>query len=264
MMGGARGHAPGRVAEFDRRLNLVREHPENPPEDGFNPHGIAVRPEINLMVTSDFVCPSTTLDAVPGGVDFRGSVRVWNLERREIVRTISIPGAGGTIDVKLIPHDPRARGFTAGMSDDHLYLLDTQRGTARAVFDFASIAKGGWPQLMRVTADGRRLFVSMNQAGKVVMFDISNPDKPRLLKVLDLGSHSGPHYITLTPDEKRLVVSDYFLNEDNFGKVHAEGDHKIHVAWVSEDDLVLDPRFNLDFNTAFASGPARPHGLAVK
>jgi selenium-binding protein 1 len=150
------------------------------------------------------------------------------------------------------------------MLDDHLYLLNTQRGTARAVFDFASIAKGGWPQLMRVTADGRRLFVSMNQAGKVVMFDISDPDEPRLLKVLDLGSNSGPHYITLTPDEKRLVVSDYFLNEDNFGKVHAEGDHKIHVAWVSEDDLVLDPRFNLDFNTAFAIGPARPHGLAIK
>jgi selenium-binding protein 1 len=117
---------------------------------------------------------------------------------------------------------------------------------------------------MRVTADGRRLFVSMNQAGKVVMFDISDPDKPRLLKVLDLGPNSGPHYITLTPDEKRLVVSDYFLNEDNFGKVHAEGDHKIHVAWVSDDDLVLDPRFNLDFNTAFATGPARPHGLAIK
>lgn len=31
----------------------------------------------------------------------------------------------------------------------------------------------------------------------------------------------GPHYIALTDDEKRLVISDYFLNEDNFGKVHA-------------------------------------------
>jgi selenium-binding protein 1 len=264
MMGGAQGHAPGRVAEFDHRLNLLREHPENPPQDGFNPHGISMRPEINLMVTSDFVCPSTTLDAVPGNVDFRGSVRVWNLRRREIVRTINIPGAGGTIDVKLIPHDHSARGFTAGMLDDHLYLLDTRRGTAQAVFDFASIAKGGWPQLMRVTDDGRRLFVSMNQAGKVVMFDVSNPDQPRVLKVLDLGANSGPHYITLTPDEKRLVISDYFLNEDNFGKVHAEGDHKIHVARVTADDLILDRSFNLDFNTAFPSGPARPHGLAVK
>lgn len=263
MMGGAQGHAPGRIAEFDGSLNLVREHPASPPQDGFNPHGISVRPEINLMVTSDFVCPSTTLDAVAGGLDFRGSVRVWDLKKREILRTISIPGAGGTIDVKLIPYDRRDRGFTAGMLDDHLYLLDTRRGTAQSVFDFASIAKGGWPQLMRITSDGRRLFISMNQAGKIVMFDIADPEHPRLLKVLDLGANSGPHYITLSPDETRLIISDYFLNEDNFGKVHAEGDHKIHVARISEGDLVLDSRFNLDFNSAFASGPARPHGLAV-
>jgi hypothetical protein len=77
------------------------------------------------------------------------------------------------------------------MLDDHLYLLNTQQGTAQPVFDFASIAKGGWPQLMRITSDGRRLFVSMNQAGKVVMFDISDPDEPRALKVLDVGPHSG-------------------------------------------------------------------------
>jgi len=264
MMGGAHGHAPGRVAEFDRNLNLIKEFPDEPPGDGFNPHGISVRPELNLMVTSDFICPSTTLNAVAGGLDLRGSVRVWDLKRREILRTIGIPNAGGTIDVKLIPHDPHERGYTAGMLDDKLYLLNTRQGTARAVFDFSTIQKGGWPQLMRVTSDGRRLFISMNQAGKVVMFDISDPDEPRILKILDLGPHSGPHYINLTADEKRLVISDYFLNEDNFGKVHAEGDHKIHVAHVLEHDLVLDPSFNLDFNTAFSTGPARPHGIAVK
>jgi len=264
MMGGAQGHAPGRVAEFDKNLNLLKEHPENPPADGFNPHGISARPEANLMVTSDFICPSTTLDAVPGNLEFRGSVRVWNLRRREILRTIHVPNAAGTIDVKLIPGDPQQRGFTAGMLDDHLYLFNSRNGSVRSVFDFSSITKGGWPQLMRVTSDGRRLFVSMNQAGKVAMFDISNPEEPRLLKALDLGPGSGPHYIALTEDEKRLVISDYFLNEDNFGKVHAEGDHKIHVARVTEHDLVLDPHFDLDFNTAFASGPARPHGIAIK
>jgi selenium-binding protein 1 len=264
MMGGAAGHAPGRLAEFDRHLNLIAEHPANPPDDGFNPHGIAVRPEINLMVTSDFICPSSTLDAVAGGLDLRGSVRIWDLKRREIVRTISIPNAGGTIDIKLIPGDSHERGFTAGMLDDQLYLLDTKRGTARQVFHFASVAKGGWPQLMRITSDGRRLFVSMNQAGKVIMFDISDPDEPRVLKILDLGPSSGPHYIALTPDEDRLIISDYFLNEDNFGKVHAEGDHKIHVARITKNDLVLDSRFQLDFNTAFSAGPARPHGVVVK
>jgi selenium-binding protein 1 len=264
MMGGAEGHHPGRVAEFSKDLRFVAEHPATPPMDGFNPHGISVRPEINLMVTSDFICPSTTLHAVPGGLELRGSARVWNFKERKILRTIKIPNAAGTIDVKLIPGDRRARAYTAGMTDDQLYLLDTQRGTATAVFDFSTIAKGGWPQLMRMTNDGKRLFISMNMAGKVVMFDTSNPEKPKVLKVLDLGANSGPHYIALTGDETRLVISDYFLNEDAAGKVHAEGDHRIHVAKVTNSDLSLDPRFQLDFNTAFATGPARPHGMAFK
>lgn len=263
MMGGPGGHSPGRVVEFDRDLKIVAEHPQNPPAEGFNPHGIAVRPELNLMVTSDFICPTSTLHSMPGGLDLKGSVRVWDLKRREILRTVDIPGAGGTIDVKLIPDDSQARAYTAGMLDDKLYLVDTRRGTATPVFDFKSIAAGGWPQLMRMTRDGRRLFITMNQAGKVVMFDTSNPASPKVLSILDLGADAGPHYLRLTQDERRLIISDYFLNEDAAGKVHAEGDHKIHVARVTREHLVLDPRFNLDFNTAFAA-PARPHGLAFK
>jgi len=264
MMGGPAGHHPGRVAEFDRDLRLVAEHPAEPPTDGFNPHGISVRPELNLMVTSDFICPSTTLHAVPGGLDLRGSIRIWNFRERKIVRTVTLPNPAGTIDVRLIPGDPRRRAFSAGMTDDTLYLIDTRRGSARGVFDFGTIAKGGWPQLMRMTRDGRRLFVSMNVAGKIAMLDTSDPERPVLLKVLDLGEGSGPHYIALTRDEKRLVITDYFLNEDEAGKVHAEGDHKVHVARVTERGLVLDRRFKLDFDTAFATGPARPHGVAFK
>jgi 6-phosphogluconolactonase (cycloisomerase 2 family) len=153
-------------------------------------------------------------------------VRVWNLHHREILRTIIIPG-----------NDRKARAFTAGMLDDKLYLIDTESGTARPVFDFSTIAAREWPQLMRITKNGKRLFVSMNQAGKVAMFSIEDPEKPRLMKALDLGAGSGPHYVALTKDEKRLVISDYFLNEDNFGKVHAEGDHKVHLARVKKEWL---------------------------
>jgi hypothetical protein len=264
MMGGAAGHHPGRVAEFDRDLRMVAEYPADPPADGFNPHGISVRPDANLMVTSDFICPATTLHAVPGNPDLRGSVRVWDFKQRKILRTVTLPHAAGSIDVKLIPHDTKGRAYTAGMTDDTLYLVDTRKGTARDVFDFRTVAPGGWPQLMRMTRDGRRLFVSMNVAGKIAMLDTSDPVHPTLMAVLDLGAASGPHYIALTNDDRRLVITDYFLNEDDAGKVHAEGDHRVHVALVSKDDLVLDPRFRLDFNTAVATGPARPHGVAFK
>lgn len=264
MMGGAQGHAPGRVVEFDRDGKLVAEHPSDPPLDGFNPHGISVRPEMNLMVTSDFICPSSTLAATPGDLELRGGVRVWDFSARRILRSVAIPGAGGTIDVRLIPGDKAGRAYTAGMVSDQLYLIDPSAGTAKPVFDFTAVAKGGWPQLMRATSDGKRLFVTMNMAGKVVMLDTTNPETPKLVKVVDLGKDSGPHYLALTKNEKRLVVTDYFLNEDSAGKVHAEGDHRVHVLKVSRNDLTIDPRFRLDMNTAVPTGPARPHGVAFR
>jgi hypothetical protein len=119
--------------------------------------------------------------------------------------------AGGTIDVKLIPRDRLGRAYTAGMLDDKLYLIDTRAGQATSVFDFATIAPGGWPQLIRMTRDGTRLFITMNVAGRVAMLDTSDPEHPLLLSTLDLGPQSRPHYLTLTRDERRLVVSDYHL-----------------------------------------------------
>jgi selenium-binding protein 1 len=102
-MGSASGGAPGRVAEFDAGLHLLKEWPDNPPLDGFNPHGISARPELNLMVTSDFILPASTLNVVPGDPMLRGAIRVWDFQNRKIVRTVQIPSALGTMDVGLIP-----------------------------------------------------------------------------------------------------------------------------------------------------------------
>src|SRR5207237_3382132 len=140
----------------------------------------------------------------------------------QLLRAGTLPEPAGTIDVKLIAEDPKERAYTAGMTDDRLYLLDTRRGRAAPFFDFSTIAPGGWPQLMRMTRDGTRLFITMNMAGRVAMLDTSDPEHPFLLSTLDLGPQSGPHYLALTRDGRRLVVSDYFLNEDMFGKVHQE------------------------------------------
>src|SRR5262249_50201153 len=182
-MGGANGANPGRVVEYDADRNFVQAWPHNPPTDGFNPHGISIDEAHNLMVTSDFICPLLTLH-VHGGdaVDLRGSIRVWDLADRSITRTISVGDPAhpaGTIDVKLIPHDRRLRAFTAGMADNHLYLLDAQNGTATAVFDFSAFAVAHapvWPQLIRINPQGTRLFITLNYAGaagKVVMFNIA-------------------------------------------------------------------------------------------
>src|SRR5262249_29557852 len=275
-MGGPDGAQPGRVIEYDAQQNFVGAWPLDPPEDGFNPHGIALDEAQNLMVTSDFICPLHTLH-VPGGggVLLRGSIRVWDLAHRSITRTITLAepsNPAGTIDVQLIPHDRHHRAFTAGMNDNQLYLLDTAQGTATPVFDFTVFAIPNvpviWPQLLRINHAGTRLFISLNYAGfagKIVLFDIARPEQPQVLSVVDLGPGSGPHYLRLTSQERRLVVSDYFLVEDLApgGVVHAEGDHKIRVINVGHHHLALETRFDLDFNRDIPTGAARPHGLVT-
>ena len=270
-MGSATGGAPGRLAEFDNGLQLLKEWPSNPPQDGFNPHGISARPEINLMVTSDFILPASTLNAVPGDPVLRGAIRVWDFNARTIVRTVAISGGVGTMDVKLIPGDPWGRAFTAGMFDGLVYLVDTTAGTAKVVFDCETIVphievpvRGGMTQLLEMPESGDRLIFGSFQAGQVGMLDVSDPEHPVQSDIVNLGIDAGPHDIHLTDDDKRLVVTDYFLNEDDFGKIHFEGDHRVNVIKVSGKHLRLDRRFNLDFDTAFATGPARPHGIEMK
>jgi selenium-binding protein 1 len=274
-MGSANGGAPGRVVEFDGRLRRVGSWPTRPPADGFNPHGISVRPDLNLMMTSDFILPDSTLDVAPGPPVLRSTVRVWDFARRRIVNTIEAPGGVGMMDVRLIPHDPHGRAYSAGMFDGGLYLIEPGVDRAMRVFDFANVVPhvgapmGPMPQILQMTSDGSRLLTGLFQAGQVVMLDTTDRFHPRQVAVVDLGAGAGPHNLMLTHGDSRLVVADYFLVEDMFplaspGKVQLEGDHRVHVLEVGRHSLRRDPRFDLDFNTAFRSGAARPHGIAVK
>lgn len=269
-MGSASGGAPGALAEFDRRLRFVAEYPATQPSDGFNPHGISARFDRNLMVTSDFINPVSTLNLFPGPVELRGALRFWDLKRREITRTVLLPEALGSMDVKLIPGDPHGRAITANMFSGLVYTVDPTDGSVVQSFDCETIVPhievpvaGGMVQLLAMPEHGDRLIFGSFQAGQIGLLDISNPNRFSQKAIVNLGVDAGPHDIDLTEDDSRLVVTDYFLNEDDFGKIHFEGDHKVHVINVTHDTLTLDERFDLDFDTAFTY-PARPHGIAMK
>jgi selenium-binding protein 1 len=285
-MGSATGGAPGRVAEFDGQLHFVGNHfgeismfqefPKTPPVDGFNPHGISARPDLNVMMTSDFILPSSTLTG-SAGPELRGSVRIWNYKKRRLASTINLvsPSGGpalGTMDIKMLPKDPTGIAYTAGMFDGHIYAIDPIAGTGIAAFDMATVTphvktdvSGGMGQILATPQSGDRLLVGMFQAGQVAMLDTTFRLNLKQVASVTLGPvDSGPHNMQLSADDSRLVVTDYFLNEDGAGIIHFEGDHKVHVVKVTHDTLTVDTRFNLDFNTAFPTGPARPHGIAMK
>jgi selenium-binding protein 1 len=101
-------------------------------------------------------------------------------------------------------------------------------------------------------------------AGQIIMLDTTDRFNLKQVSVVGFGANAGPHNLVLSDDDSRLVVTDYFLNEDEAGIIHYEGDHKVHVLKVTHDTLTEDRRFKVDFNTAFKTGPARPHGIAMK
>jgi hypothetical protein len=107
MMGGAGGAHPGRVAEFNKDLQLVSEHPQLPPMDGFNPHGISVRPETKPS-TSRRQVTTTTPTAARSLIqtDSRRSSRTTNLigSAQLLIRIPLEPGRATTVT----PTMPRA------------------------------------------------------------------------------------------------------------------------------------------------------------
>lgn len=284
-MGSATGMAPGRVAEYDNRLHFVVNHfgtfslfeewPNKPPLDGFNPHGISARPDLNLMMTSDFILPGSTLMGSMEPV-LRSSVRIWNFRERKITKTVELfapdgSPAQGAMDVKILPKDRHGYGYTAGMFDGHIYLIDPEGGTGTPVFDLSTVkphvdtpVPGGMGQILATPQSGDRLIVGTFMAGQIVLLDTTDRFDLKQLSVVSFGANAGPHNLVLSDDDHRLVVTDYFLNEDEAGIIHYEGDHKVHVLKVTHNKLTEDKRFNLDFNTAFKTGPARPHGIAMK
>ena len=121
--------------------------------------------------------------------------------------------------------------------------------------------RGGMPGLLAMPKGGRRLIFATLMAGQVGMLDISDPKRFKQVSVVSFGQDTGPHSVHLTHDDKRLVVTDYFLDEDAIGKVHLDGDHKVHVLDVREQSLTVDPAFHvIDFNTAFSTGRRVPTG----
>lgn len=95
-MGSAVGTSPGRLIETDANFNIIHEWPEdvegtlNILEQQFSPHGLSIDWDKKLILTSDFVEPITILKPSLG-VRHADTLRLWDLETRKIISTLTIP-----------------------------------------------------------------------------------------------------------------------------------------------------------------------------
>lgn len=103
----AAGTSPGRLIETDSNGNIIHQFPEdvagneNVLADNFNPHGLTVNWEKNVLLTSDFIVPLTILKPTLGKVS-DNTLRLWNLSARTIISTITIPNVGHCLS-RIVP-----------------------------------------------------------------------------------------------------------------------------------------------------------------
>lgn len=239
---------PGGIAEVDERGRLVRSGSAAAGDLYIRPYSLAIVPALDRVVT--------------GSADMRGAadshvIQVWRLSDLALLHTIRIPNEWGAAA------EPRV------LADGRTVLVATFGCTLLRVVDLASEA----PRAERVysfpgascavpAVAGRFWIQPVPGEHGLIALDVQRPDAPREAGRVVLGPNQWPHWISLEPGGRRIVVTGY----------QATRYHVIVVAFdPTTGSLAVDSAFGggkdgpgVSFDRREwphgASGPADPHG----
>lgn len=115
-----------------------------------------------------------------------------------------------------------------------------------------------------ITQDGRFYYLTLTTANHVAALDISDLNNVKRLDDPDEVQPSvGPHYIKVTPDQKHLVVTDYFVQTGDIGILNTPADFRALYIDLNGDGSLHFNR-SIDFDQAFPErGGAKPHSSVI-
>ena len=229
------------------------------PDDAAYGYDVRVQPRVNRMLTSSFtgwnnyMMDFGTMFADAEAMKrFGGTMVVWDFHARKPIQTLAVPGAPLEIRWALQPRHNYA--FTATALTSKLWLIAQQAdGTfaARAVGDIGEAKQQ--PLLavdLSLSADDRFLFVDTFMDGTCRVYDVSDPEHPKLVHTQKIGTQL--NMVSETWDGKRVYFTSSLLARwDKQGK-----DGEQFLKAYDWDGKRLTPRFAVDF---LKEGLGRPH-----
>ena len=167
-MGSAAGTSPGRLVETNAAGDIIHEWPEdvagtlNVLGEQFSPHGLSVDWTKKLILTSDFVVPLTVLKPTTG-IKKANTLRLWNLDSRTIISTITIPNGAGIQDVKFIPGNPDSAALATAVGLGQVWIIypfktdpvSGKQGSAELLIDLGPKFKESLAIYSDISADGK-------------------------------------------------------------------------------------------------------------
>jgi hypothetical protein len=246
---------PGGLVELTSEGRPVRSRSANAPglDSTTRVYSAGVVPDLDRIVT-------TTTD-MHGNADASRQLQIWRLSDLTLLRTITLPDgpAGGE---SMLTAEPRVlddgRTVLVSTFNCGLYLLEGLEGESPQGRLVASFPRKPKTYCAIPVVAGRYYLVTVPAWSAVVSLDIGDPAAPREVSRVTLGPDEVPHWISLSQDRRRVVVTGY-----------GEMKHRVVIARfdTASGRLSLDERFR----EAGASVPGFrmddktwPHGASAK
>lgn len=154
----------------------------------------------------------TTSTDMMGDSPASRQLQIWRLSDLSLLRTISLPD-GPRGDEGLLTAEPRvlADGKTVLVSTFNcgLYLVENLAGPAPSARLVASFPMKEHTNCAIPVVAGSYYLVTVPAWNAVVSLDVSDPSHPREVSRAVLGADDVPHWIALSPDHRRVVVTGY-------------------------------------------------------
>lgn len=272
------GSSPGRLVETDANFNIIHEWPEDVSStlnilgEQFSPHGLSIDWNKKIILTSDFVVPVTILKPASAlGIQRANTLRLWELDSRKIISTITIPNGQGIQDVKFIPGNAESAALATAVGPGQVWIIypfrknaQGQQGVAELLFDLGPRARDNLAIYSDISDDGKLAYFTLTLGNHVAALDISDLAHVKRLDDPDADQGIvGPHYVKISPDKKNLLVTDYFVQTGDIGVVNTPADFKAQWIDILSDGSLSFNR-SINFPAEFANrGGAKPHSAVI-
>jgi hypothetical protein len=246
------GMAPGALVELTPAGAVVRSSSAVGPgvPRGLRPYSGAIVPKLDRIVT-------TTTDMDEKNPYRANQLQIWRLSDLALLHTITLPpGPLGdesdyTAEPRLLPD---GRTVLVSTFNCGLYLLDGLEGDAPSGRLVASFPRKKNASCAIPVVAGHYWIVTVPAYPGVVSLDIADPAHPREVSRVTLDSADVPHWISLEPGTRRLVITGYGALEN-----------RVLLATVdtATGALALDSRFRepgASMPGFSMSGKVWPHG----
>jgi selenium-binding protein 1 len=249
-LGGKDGGLPAGLAEFRNDGTFIRALPL--PKDAPYGYDVAINPERNRMVTSSFTPPENYKKpfAKMDLKAFGNQLTIWDYRQRKPLQTLTAGLA--PLECRWSLKEGADHGFTNCALDDSIWVWEPGESgySARKL-----CTTGKMPADLRMSADGKVLYVSCFAGNELEQWDVSDLKKPKLTSTVVPGVQ--PNMMHLTGDGKRMYVTNSLLST-----LDRANTFWVRLVHIGPDGMKMDPFFNVDL-TKFKTGPARGHDMLL-